>query len=762
MFVFLQPVLPARLAGFPFSEAGICFAPARFLTKSENLRHFIIHMQRLRLVISIAVMFGFFLCTFSSIAYSQRKQKAPIVKTSPSGGVEKDPEALFLKRLTHKSPHRILQFALNQYQFGFFAKAETLFTNYRDVAASEPEAERDLAHLMHAKTMIHLKRYVPAIDELSKLKFSTKHPALRQEAIFDLGVAETHTAKFYSAAERFIEVGGQAWNTNDSLQLRKKAVTNLRLLAMTSLSLDQIEQLIKTSPYINIKALLAGELMRKSLSGDFHEPFPTLIPNDSLARTDQISHSEIIASSNSGNKFSVQKPEAEKYDEDEEAWEEDDEADEEKEKSFEMVVPGEVVTLEPRGEAFIDRLDALLRNRIIPIVDTLLMSSELDPKIRSWLIDYRFQASDVASRRFQHFSIGVLIPIDLDVFDGSESQRVGSQILTGMSLRAFEHNRRSPLHYVSLLVRNTEGADSLTLVRTIDELLDRDSAKVILGPIFSDKAVIAAQHASSRGVALITPTATDERITAENPTCFQINQPHRTRGKIIADYVLADSNKKTVGIFAEKMTYGIEMAEGFRDEVRARGGKVKMFCPLSSGFSNLREAVDTLKLEEPEEFMGYAETKFDAIYLPLTTMEAIGIALSQLQYYNFTGQIVGSGDWHDAAILNRFADMLDGAIYAIDSYVSSADPRVYSTLDKYFNFWQSRPSTLFWHGADAVDFLIELLVNKGISSASEVPEIFRSAPPYKAVRTEIFFDGGNINQRMNIMQFSEGSISKLK
>ncbi|ACF12968.1 ABC-type branched-chain amino acid transport systems periplasmic component-like protein [Chloroherpeton thalassium ATCC 35110] len=722
-------------------------------------------MQRLRLAIFAAVAFGVLLCSLSNTAYSQRKQKEPIVKTSPSGGVEKDPEELFLKKLTNKSPHRILQYALNQYQFGFFAKAESLFTDYRQISSEEPPAERDLGQLMHAKTLIRLKRYQPAIEELTKLKFSATYPALRQETIFDLGVAETHTGKFYSAAERFMEVGGQTWSTKDSLYLRKKAITNLRLLAMTNLSLNQIEKLIKNTPYINLKAVLAGELMRKSLSGDFYDAQP-LETKETGSEKQVSSPAEILESSNSGDQFSVQQRKDEEKQKVKDEWEseeyEDESARDEDESSFEMVVPGEVVTLEPRGEAFIERLDTLLRNRIIPIIDTLLMSSELDPAIRSWLIDYRFQASDVASRRYQHFPIGVLLPIDLDVFDGSESQRVGSQILTGMALRAFEHNRSSPMRYISLLVRNTEGVDSLALIRVMDELIDRDSVKIILGPIFSDKAVIAAQHAAAREFPLITPTATDERITKAHPTCFQMNPPHRTRGKIIADYFLEDSTKKTFGIFAEQMTYGVEMAEGFKDEVLAHGGKMKMYSLLPFGFRSLKEAVDTLHLEKPEDFMGYPETKFDAIYLPLTTMESIGIALSQLHYYNFTGQIVGSGDWHDANVLNRFSDMLNGTIYAIDTYVSSADPRVYYTLEKYYNFWQSHPSTLFWHGADAIDYLTETIVNKEMASPCKISEALRQAPPYKAVRTEIFFDGGNINQSMNIMQFSDGNISKLK
>jgi hypothetical protein len=61
-------------------------------------------------------------CLLSDSAHAQRRQLDPIIKNTPKGGIGYDPEKAILERLEFKTPEKVLEFALNRYQFGDYLK----------------------------------------------------------------------------------------------------------------------------------------------------------------------------------------------------------------------------------------------------------------------------------------------------------------------------------------------------------------------------------------------------------------------------------------------------------------------------------------------------------------------------------------------------------------------------------------------------------------------------------------------------------------
>ncbi|NTW50237.1 MAG: amino acid ABC transporter substrate-binding protein, partial [Chlorobiales bacterium] len=455
-------------------------------------------MKKLGLFFIFALTCTAFSCCVSETILAQRRQIEPIVKQPPNGGVSGNPEENFQKSPATLSPKKIFQYALSRYQFGDYAKAESLFAEYRKSSSSEPRSDRELGLLMHAKTLIYLNRAEKAIAELNELRLTLTTSALRQESLFDLAIGEFQSGQNFSAAQHFIEVAGNNWNMQDSVALRRKAVTNLRVISIAHLSADELLKLASSTAYINLRAVLLSESLQKCLAGD--------------------------------------------------------------------VLSGSAGTNGTRQEEAVraPRQDSILKQQLIPAINRLLGTPSLDPICKTWLESGLEQATAFLSRRMNAYRIGVLVPIDLNVFDGTDAQKIGSQILSGIVYRAYESNRKSATDHVSLFVRNSHGMDGTHLVKTANALIDQESVQLILGPIFSDQAIIVSRACAAKGVTMITPTATDEHITLGINTSFQINPTHNMRGRAIAKYLMQFPTMKTFGIFAEQKTYGVEMAEGFR------------------------------------------------------------------------------------------------------------------------------------------------------------------------------------------------------
>jgi len=710
---------------------------------NTQIRHSLLQQMASTKHITLKCLICILIVTFSiNHTYAQRRQLEPIIKNTPSGGVSYDPEKAILNRLNFKTPEKVLEYALNRYQFGDYMKADSLFRDYHKISQNEPDTDRDLSRLMHYKTLIKLNKYDFAIEGLSDLRYQATHPSIREEAQFDLAVAHWHLKDYLDAAEQFINIGGSGWCPEDSLVLRNKAMMNLQLLSFAYCTVDDLIWLIHHSPYVNIQSMLATELIRKTLAGDVNLNKP-----DSTELTDS-----------PGDKINLNEIDKYSIDQFSDNMNDENNADD----PFIISSVKELDTLEYSSTNIEQHQDSLLREHILPIVDDILAHNDLDSLCKLRLQRALNYVADFNSRNYSGFRIGVLAPINLDVFDGTVSQIVGSQILTGLLLRTTEFNEQIPGKYISLFIRSTSGMDSLGLVNTVKELVSRDSISMLIGPVYSKNALPVAEYCDSIGLPMITPTATDEYITLGKSSIFQINPTHRMRGRIIARYALADSNKQHFAIFSESGSYSEDMAAGFRDEVLAHGRYIDIYGILPQNFSNLNSVIDSLELPKPDDKLGYPETHFDAIYLPFTNMESIGISLSQINYYNITGEIIGSGDWHDASILNRFEDILGHVTYAIDSYIAPTDTRALYVKDSYRKYWKMDAPSLMWHGYDVMDYVIQALKLKtAFPIRRQISSMIKQMPPYRAIHGTIYFGGRNVNQRMSIMKYEDGVIIPL-
>lgn len=417
-------------------------------------------------------------------------------------------------------------------------------------------------------------------------------------------------------------------------------------------------------------------------------------------------------------------------------------------------------------------LDAFLRRELAsehPAVDSLALvvqaletkhAAALAPAYRTTLASIQ-QCLLLARSGAARFKVGVLLPFTIDIFDGSDLPSLGEKMMQGIIQAVTAYHQLAVGRRMDVLIRSCATDDSLTLHTMLTDLIEHDSVNMILGPVYSRQAIYVSRICAEKGVPMLTPTATDEEITRDIPTSFQLNPTYAVRGKAIAEFLLQSLGAKTFGVLAQDSTYGKLMAEGFRDAVLAAGGEIKFYGILPTKLRGIAEALAPLKLKaDPKK--GFPETAIDAVYIPMSNFEAIAIAVEQLKFYNIKTRIIGSGDWHDPLLLSQYRAIGDSVIYAIDSNILPDAPETKRVTDAFKAQWGISPSLQFWFGYDAMDFIIATTLEKGITARADIARAIRSAPPYRAHRSEIFFGGGNVNLRMNVMKFQKGTITQLQ
>jgi ABC-type branched-subunit amino acid transport system substrate-binding protein len=166
--------------------------------------------------------------------------------------------------------------------------------------------------------------------------------------------------------------------------------------------------------------------------------------------------------------------------------------------------------------------------------------------------------------------VGVALPLMLKA--GPGAPKAGLETLEGVQQAVDDYNKDA-IPKVNLEIRDTEGDPSVAS-RTVAELCSDDAVVAILGPMSSEDVFAAAGVANTRGVPLITPTATRNGIAAVGPYIFQANPDFDMRGRAMARYAFEQRGARHFAVLASQGSVGVPLAEAFIDEVKRLGGEI--------------------------------------------------------------------------------------------------------------------------------------------------------------------------------------------
>jgi len=158
--------------------------------------------------------------------------------------------------------------------------------------------------------------------------------------------------------------------------------------------------------------------------------------------------------------------------------------------------------------------------------------------------------------------IGVLVPIS-----GDEAE-IGKSIYQGVQLAVDQINHLNGMT-AKTVVLDTKG-NMVETVRRTRELVEDHRVPVIIGPVLSHTATVSAAMLMNKQTVMISPTATDDGISALGKNIYQMNVTLGVLGKKVARYAAENLNIGDYAILAPNSTYGKILAESFKIEIQKR------------------------------------------------------------------------------------------------------------------------------------------------------------------------------------------------
>ncbi|MCX6133359.1 MAG: penicillin-binding protein activator [Ignavibacteriales bacterium] len=198
------------------------------------------------------------------------------------------------------------------------------------------------------------------------------------------------------------------------------------------------------------------------------------------------------------------------------------------------------------------------------------------------------------------------------------------------------------------------------------------------------------------------------------------------------------------------------------DSLSAVGGVVDVTVLFGEAGARIADSmkIPTQRVKAKYDSLAYPVTGIDALFASIAGSEEIGIVASQLRYFNFQTQLLGTGNWNDPTELDQNRQYANGVIFATDAYWEEIDQQ-YQLFAREFKLKYSKdPSLNAMIGYDAMKLLLQA-VRQGAIRREDVIGALNTGRVFRGVHAKISFNKGRVNSFLTLMQFKGRVIKKV-
>jgi ABC-type branched-subunit amino acid transport system substrate-binding protein len=169
----------------------------------------------------------------------------------------------------------------------------------------------------------------------------------------------------------------------------------------------------------------------------------------------------------------------------------------------------------------------------------------------------------------------------------------------------------------------------------------------------------------------------------------------------------------------------------------------------------------TAHYPEPKvDSLEYPVLSIHGIYVPISSPEEVGIIASQIVYFNFQTQLLGSGEWNSFAELDANKRYCNGVIFESDNFIDPKDAGYGEFLNRFFERYKKRPSKNTLYGYDTAK-LVLALIRGGVSTREGLRRALGEVREYQGFHSRMGFSSYRVNPWLFILQYSPDRIQRV-
>ncbi|MGB4571477.1 MAG: ABC transporter substrate-binding protein [Rectinemataceae bacterium] len=310
-----------------------------------------------------------------------------------------------------------------------------------------------------------------------------------------------------------------------------------------------------------------------------------------------------------------------------------------------------------------------------------------------------------------------------------EAATFGLSTKNGMELAVEEWNAAGGLlgKQIKLIVEDDKG-DPAEGAAVFSKLIEQDKVVAIVGGITSRVALAGAPIAQAAKVPMMTPTATNEKVTQIGDYIYRSCFIDPFQGTVAARFAFDDLGVRNAAvIFDLGNDYAKGLSETFSASLQSLGGQIVASEGYASGVTDFRAQLTKIVQSKP-----------DCLYIPAYYND-VGLIAKQVRELGYTGPLVGSDGWDSSELVKIAGDSVDGGYFTNHYSKDDTRPEVQAIVQKYTAKFGAAPDALAVLAYDGMNIMLDAIKRAGKTNNEAIRDALK-ATDLTAVGGQITFD----------------------
>ena len=269
----------------------------------------------------------------------------------------------------------------------------------------------------------------------------------------------------------------------------------------------------------------------------------------------------------------------------------------------------------------------------------------------------------------------------------------------------------------------------------IKRLINYDKVIAVIGEVASSNSLAMAPIAQSSKIPMISPSSTNERVTAEGDYIFRVCFIDPFQGTVMAKFALETLKIKKVAVLRDTTSdYSKGLAKHFKEYFIKHGGTIttgteeKDDQTYSKGNIEFKPQLTTIRSQKPE-----------AIFVPGYYTD-VGLIARQARELGIKVPLLGGDGWDSEKLTEIAQKAIDGSFYSNHYSADDKAENVQKFISDYKAEYKKTPDGLAALGYDAMVLLVDTMKKTKEVTSKNIRDELAKTKDFKGVTGNITMD----------------------
>jgi branched-chain amino acid transport system substrate-binding protein len=261
-------------------------------------------------------------------------------------------------------------------------------------------------------------------------------------------------------------------------------------------------------------------------------------------------------------------------------------------------------------------------------------------------------------------------------------------------------------------------------------LISSEHVVALLGEVASTRSLFMAPKAQAAKVPMVSPSSTNEKVTAVGDYIFRACFIDPFQGYVMAKFATETLKLKKAAILRDvRNDYSVGLAKVFNDNFTKMGGQIVDNESYSSGDVDFKAQLTNIKGAAPQ-----------ALYVPGYYTD-VGLIARQAREVGLTVPLLGGDGWDSEKLYEIGGAALEGCYFSNHYSVDDPSPRIQEFVAKFKKAYGGQvPDSLAAQAYDAAGMLFDAMKRAKDLAGPSIREALAQTKDYKGVTGDITMD----------------------